>query len=124
MKDKLSPKQERILAFVRRFVELHLDPQLRGRIDAADVVQDTQMEALRRFSAYLAQPALPVRLWLRQLAHDFSASFALLSLNVSVSTSRYSGFACARAQKSSAANTATVANTLNISNSSLASLPI
>src|SRR5438552_2373672 len=56
--------------FVRRFVELHLDPQLRGRIDAADVVQDTQLEALRRFPAYLAQPALPVRLWLRQLAHD------------------------------------------------------
>ena len=57
-------------AFVRRYVELHLDPQLRARIDAADVVQDTQMEAVRRFSAYLAQPTLPVRLWLRQLARD------------------------------------------------------
>jgi RNA polymerase sigma-70 factor (ECF subfamily) len=56
--------------FLRRVVKLRLDPRLRARVDPSDVVQEAQLEAGRRLEAYLRQPALPFRLWLRQLAYD------------------------------------------------------
>jgi RNA polymerase sigma-70 factor (ECF subfamily) len=56
--------------FLYQFVELRLDPRVRPRVDPSDVVQDAQLEATRRVSAYLDQPVLPFRLWLRRLAHD------------------------------------------------------
>jgi RNA polymerase sigma-70 factor (ECF subfamily) len=56
--------------YLERFVELRLDTRLRGRFDPADVVQEAQLEAVRRLPRYLEQPRLPFRLWLRQLAHD------------------------------------------------------
>src|SRR5262249_6047395 len=40
---------------VRRFVELRLDPKIRGRIDASDVVQEAHLEAVRRIEDYLAR---------------------------------------------------------------------
>jgi RNA polymerase sigma-70 factor (ECF subfamily) len=57
-------------AYLERFVELRLDQRLRARFDPADVVQEAQLEAVRRLPRYLEQPRLPFRLWLRQLAHD------------------------------------------------------
>jgi RNA polymerase sigma-70 factor (ECF subfamily) len=57
-------------AYLQRFVELRLDPRLRARLDPADIVQEAQMEAVRRLPRYLEQPRLPFRLWLRELAHD------------------------------------------------------
>jgi RNA polymerase sigma-70 factor (ECF subfamily) len=56
--------------YLRRLIELRLDPQLRPRLDPSDVVQETHLEALHRVDAYLERPALPFRLWLRQLAID------------------------------------------------------
>jgi RNA polymerase sigma-70 factor (ECF subfamily) len=56
--------------YLERFVELRLDPRLRARLDPADVVQDAQMEAVRRLPRYLEGPPLTFRLWLRQLALD------------------------------------------------------
>jgi RNA polymerase sigma-70 factor (ECF subfamily) len=56
--------------YLERFVQLRLDPRLRGRFDPADVVQEAQLETVRRLPRYLEQPRLPFRLWLRQLAHD------------------------------------------------------
>jgi RNA polymerase sigma-70 factor (ECF subfamily) len=57
--------------YLRRLVELRLDPRLRARVDASDIVQDAQLEAVRRLSAYLDQPQpMPFRLWLRQIACD------------------------------------------------------
>src|SRR5262249_51444880 len=56
--------------FLERLVALRLDPRLRARIDPSDVVQETQLEAVRRLEAYLQDPAMPFRLWLRQLASD------------------------------------------------------
>jgi RNA polymerase sigma-70 factor (ECF subfamily) len=47
-----------------------MDPKLRARVDPSDVVQDAQIEALRRLERYLRQPPMPFRLWLRQLAFD------------------------------------------------------
>jgi RNA polymerase sigma-70 factor (ECF subfamily) len=56
--------------YLQRFVELRLDPRLRARFDPADVVQEAQLQAVRRLPRYLEQPHLPFRLWLRQLADD------------------------------------------------------
>lgn len=56
--------------YLQRFVALRLDVKLRSRVDASDVVQEAQIEALRRLDDYLEQPALPFRLWLRQIAYD------------------------------------------------------
>lgn len=57
-------------ARLERMVSLRLDRRLRGRIDAADVIQDTFLEAARRFSTYLENPAMPFYLWLRFLANQ------------------------------------------------------
>jgi len=56
--------------FLRWFVELRIDPHLRARLDPSDVVQEAQLEAVRRVEAYLDNPVLPFRLWLRQIAYD------------------------------------------------------
>jgi RNA polymerase sigma-70 factor (ECF subfamily) len=60
----------RHLPYLERFVEMRLDPRLRTRLDPSDVVQETQLEAVRRLPRLLEQPAMPFRLWLRQLAQD------------------------------------------------------
>ena len=52
-----------------RIVALRIDRQLRGRLDAEDVVQDTLAEATRRLPEWLgASDAMPMALWLRFLA--------------------------------------------------------
>jgi RNA polymerase sigma-70 factor (ECF subfamily) len=56
--------------FLRELVELRMDPKIRPRVDPSDVVQEAQLEAVRRLDGYLKQPAMPFRLWLRQLAFD------------------------------------------------------
>src|SRR5262245_21679034 len=61
---------QRHRAYLSHFVELRLDRRLRARVDPADVVQEAYLEAVRRFADYLDQPALPFRLWLRQIAND------------------------------------------------------
>jgi RNA polymerase sigma-70 factor (ECF subfamily) len=65
---------DRLLAehrdYLRGVVSLRLNPQLQSRVDASDVVQEAQLEAVRRVEDYLARPALPFRLWLRQIACD------------------------------------------------------
>ena len=69
-----EPARQELLArhraYLCRFVELRLDPKLRPRLDPSDVVQEAQLEAVRRLPDYLRQPALPFRLWLRQIAYD------------------------------------------------------
>jgi RNA polymerase sigma-70 factor, ECF subfamily len=50
---------------LRRMVELRLDPRLRARLDASDVVQDAFLDVARDLEAYLADPKLPPLLWLR-----------------------------------------------------------
>jgi RNA polymerase sigma-70 factor (ECF subfamily) len=50
---------------LRRMVELRLDPRLRARLDASDVVQEVFLDVDGDLDAYLADPKLPPLLWLR-----------------------------------------------------------
>jgi RNA polymerase sigma-70 factor (ECF subfamily) len=54
--------------FLRQVVELRLDPKLRARVDASDVVQEVHLEVFRRLADYLQRQPMPFRLWLRQTA--------------------------------------------------------
>src|SRR5262249_24810900 len=57
-------------SYLRRLVELRIDPRLRSRVDPSDVVQEAQLEATRRLDGYLSEPPMPFPLWLRQIAYD------------------------------------------------------
>lgn len=61
---------ERHRAALARMVGLRMDPLLKRRLDASDIVQDVLVEAHRRLTDYLAQTRMPFHLWLRHLARD------------------------------------------------------
>ena len=50
---------------LRRMVEARLDRRVRGRVDPSDVLQDGFVDAVAKFPGYLADPKLPLFLWLR-----------------------------------------------------------
>jgi RNA polymerase sigma-70 factor (ECF subfamily) len=52
---------------LRRMVRLRLDRRLQGRVDPSDVLQDAQIDVLRRAGEYAANPVMPPYLWLRFL---------------------------------------------------------
>jgi RNA polymerase sigma-70 factor (ECF subfamily) len=55
---------------LRDFVEVHLDPALRARLDASDVVQEAQFDAARRLPEFLSRRPMPFRLWLCKTAYE------------------------------------------------------
>jgi RNA polymerase sigma-70 factor (ECF subfamily) len=55
---------------LRDFVELRLDPRLAARVDPSDIVQETQMEAVRRLPDYLERQPMPFHLWLCRTAYE------------------------------------------------------
>jgi RNA polymerase sigma-70 factor (ECF subfamily) len=55
---------------LRRMVDMRLDCRLQGRIDASDVIQEAFLEAAGRLDEYLAEPALPLFLWLRLIVGE------------------------------------------------------
>ena len=55
---------------LRRMIDLRMDRVIERRVDASDIVQDVLLEANRRLGDYLANPAMPFRLWLRHMARD------------------------------------------------------
>lgn len=55
---------------LRRMVDLRLDRRLLGRVDASDVVQEGYLDAVQRLPEYLAEPQLPLFLWLRFVVGD------------------------------------------------------
>jgi RNA polymerase sigma-70 factor (ECF subfamily) len=57
-------------AGLRDFVEFHLDPRLRARVDPSDVVQETQMELVRRMQDFIAHRPMPFHLWMRKKAYE------------------------------------------------------
>ncbi len=50
---------------LRRMVELRIDPRVRARLDASDVLQEAFLDVAHDLDAYLADPKLPPLLWLR-----------------------------------------------------------
>jgi RNA polymerase sigma-70 factor (ECF subfamily) len=61
---------ERHRPALHAFIEFHFDPRLRARMDPSDVVQETQMEVMRRINDFLANSPMPFRLWLRKKAME------------------------------------------------------
>ena len=53
---------------LERMVEVRMDPRLRARLDAADVLQEVYLTASKRLTAYVAAPEAPVFIWLRGIA--------------------------------------------------------
>src|SRR6516165_7807389 len=44
---------------LRRMVRLRMDRRLQGRVDPSDVLQEAQLEIVRRAASYAADPKLP-----------------------------------------------------------------
>lgn len=57
----LTPHQERLA----RMVAFRMDPRLRGRVDAVDIVQEAFVEASAHRANYFAAPAASLFIWLR-----------------------------------------------------------
>jgi RNA polymerase sigma-70 factor, ECF subfamily len=57
-------------AYLHQVVALRLDPRMRPRIDASDVVQEAQLEAFRRLGDFLERRPMAFRLWLRKTAEE------------------------------------------------------
>ncbi len=55
---------------LRRMVEMRLDHRLHARLDPSDVVQEAYMDVVARLAEYLADPKLPVFLWLRLIVGE------------------------------------------------------
>lgn len=54
--------------YLRCVIDLRMDDELRRRVDASDVIQETQLEAIARMPTYLRAPTVSFRIWLRQTA--------------------------------------------------------
>ena len=48
-----------------RMIELRMDPMLKSRIDASDVIQEAYVEISDRVDEYLQNPRMPFFLWIR-----------------------------------------------------------
>jgi RNA polymerase sigma-70 factor (ECF subfamily) len=55
-------------AEVHRVVSRRLEPSLRSRIDASDVVQEAQIEAVGRLADFIERRPMPFRLWIVRTA--------------------------------------------------------
>lgn len=52
---------------LKRMVMMRMHPQLQGRVDASDVIQETFVEAARVLAAGKPAPDLSLHIWLRRL---------------------------------------------------------
>jgi len=52
------------------FIEHRLDPRMRSRLDASDVVQEVQLEVTRRMDEFLGRNPMPFHLWVRKTAYE------------------------------------------------------
>ena len=55
---------------LRRMIKLRLDRRLQGRFDPSDVLQEAYLDVAKRAREYLANPAMPVFLWLRWITGE------------------------------------------------------
>jgi RNA polymerase sigma-70 factor (subfamily 1) len=65
---------EQLLAHYRpellSFVKARLDPRVTGRLDPSDVVQEAQLEVVRRMDDFLRRRPMPFRVWVRKAAYQ------------------------------------------------------
>jgi RNA polymerase sigma-70 factor (ECF subfamily) len=52
------------------FLDYHLDPRLRARLDVSDLVQETHMQVMLRVEDFLSRRPMPFHLWLRKTAYE------------------------------------------------------
>ena len=65
--DKLLARyQPKLFAFVNR----RLDRRVRSRLNSSDVVQEAQLEVVRRMDDYLKRRPMPFHLWVRKTAYQ------------------------------------------------------
>ena len=55
---------------IQAAVASRLDRRVRSRLDASDIVQESQVEAMQRIGDYLAARPMPFHLWLMRTAHQ------------------------------------------------------
>jgi RNA polymerase sigma-70 factor (ECF subfamily) len=65
--DALLARHQR---WLMTFAAARLDPRLRARVDASDVVQETQAEVCARLDDYVARRPVSFRAWLLKTAYD------------------------------------------------------
>ena len=53
---------------LKQLIQFRLDARIAARVDASDVVQETFLEATRRYPEYQRDPAVPLFIWLRAMA--------------------------------------------------------
>ena len=53
------------LPYLRRVIEARIAPELKARVDASDVVQETQMVVVRRIDEFVSKRPVCFRVWLR-----------------------------------------------------------
>lgn len=53
---------------LRQYIELRLEPGLRQRVDPSDVVQEAQIEIIRRLDDFLVRNPMPFHVWIRKTA--------------------------------------------------------
>lgn len=63
--DGVAEILERYRGRLRRMVDLRLDPRVRKRLDPSDVLQEAYLEILDSLDGFLADPRIPLYLWLR-----------------------------------------------------------
>lgn len=66
--EAISELLEEFRGRISRMLAVRMDPRLRGRLDASDVIQDTFMEVHRRIEDYRKRQDMPFFLWVRFLA--------------------------------------------------------
>lgn len=55
---------------LHKAITIRMDRRLVSRMDASDILQDTYMEAFRRFPEYLKQQKIPFYIWLFWIARE------------------------------------------------------
>jgi RNA polymerase sigma-70 factor (ECF subfamily) len=65
--ERLFAKHRR---YLRHVLDMRLDARFRARVDASDLVQETQLEAFRRLADFCTRRPMPFRLWLRKTAQE------------------------------------------------------
>ncbi len=70
--------------YLHLVVQLRMSADVQTRMDASDVIQESQLEALRRFDDYLVRRPMPFKLWLRHTAQECLIRMRRMHVNAQV----------------------------------------